>query len=137
MRMQITFPGGAAVDAEFKGHVIHTDQPVTAGGDNTAPAPFDLFLASIGTCAGYYAMRFCQHRQIDLDGLRVSLEPLRDPERGRIGTIRIEVEVPPEFPEKYHDALVRSIDQCAVKKHIVEAPEFEVEVKAPEMVPMT
>jgi len=137
MRMQISFPGGAAVDAEYKGHVIRTDQPLSAGGNDSAPAPFDLFLASIGTCAGYYAFGFCQHRQLATDGLRVTLEALRDPDRGRIGAVRIEVEVPPEFPQKYHDALVRAIDQCAVKRHIVEAPEFEVEVKTPELVPMT
>lgn len=137
MHMQISFPGGAAVDAEYKGHVIHTDQPVTAGGDDSAPAPFDLFLASVGTCAGYYALRFCQHRQLSTEGLRLTLEPMRDPERGRIDTLRIEVELPSDFPDKYHAALVRSIDQCAVKRHVVEAPHFEVAVKAPELAPMT
>ena len=50
MELTVTFPGGKKVNAEFKGFTIKTDQPQTNGGDGTAPSPFDLFLASIGTC---------------------------------------------------------------------------------------
>lgn len=126
--MEIRFPGGAAVDAELKGHTIHTDQPERAGGEDSGPTPFDLFLASIGTCAGYYAMTFCQQRDIELDGMKLRLEPVRDPERGRLSTIKLHLELPEGFPDKYRSAIVRSIDQCAVKRHIVEAPEFVTKV---------
>lgn len=127
--MEIRFPGGAAVDADFKGHTIRTDQPERAGGDDSGPAPFDLFLASIGTCAGYYAMMFCKQRDIELDGMKLRLEPVRDPERRRLSTIKLHLELPEGFPEKYRSAIVRSIDQCAVKRHIVEPPEFVTEVR--------
>ncbi len=126
--MEIRFPGGAAVDADFKGHTIRTDQPERSGGDDSAPAPFDLFLASIGTCAGYYAMMFCKQRDIELDGMKLRLEPVRDQERRRLSTIKLHLELPEGFPDKYRSAIVRSIDQCAVKRHIVEAPEFVTEV---------
>ncbi|MCP4660562.1 MAG: osmotically inducible protein OsmC [bacterium] len=124
--MEISFPGGMGVDSHFKGHTIHTDQPETAGGQDSGPAPFDLFLASIGTCAGFYAARFCEQRQIATGGLRVTLEPVRDQKMQRIGKIRIELKVPADFPEKYRKPLVRAVDQCAVKRHILEPPEFEV-----------
>jgi putative redox protein len=126
MLMEITSPGGARVEARFKGHTIATDQPVKAGGEDSAPAPFDLFLASIGTCAGYYAFQFCRQRDLPTDGLAVTLETVSDPERHRVGRIRIAVGLPEGFPEKYRPAILRSIDQCAVKRHIVDAPEFEV-----------
>ncbi len=126
MIMEVSFPGGAAVDAHFKGHTVHTDQPVKAGGADSGPAPFDLFLASIATCAGYYAARFCDQRRISTDGLAVTLEPIRDVERRRVGTLRLEVRLPPAFPDKYRKAIVRAVDQCAVKRHILEPPEFEV-----------
>ncbi len=126
MIMEVSFPGGAAIDAHFKGHSVRTDQPVKAGGGDTAPAPFDLFLASIATCAGYYVARFCDQRRIPTDGLGLTLEPIRDVERHRVGTIRLEVRLPPGFPDKYRPAIVRAIDQCAVKRHILEPPEFEV-----------
>ncbi len=122
--MEIRFPGGAAVDAVFKGHTIHTDQPERAGGGGTGPAPFDLFLASIGTCAGYYALAFCQQRGLSTDDLEISLALERDPERPRLSGIKIQVRLPDDFPEKYRSAIVRSIDQCAVKRHIQEPPEI-------------
>lgn len=126
MRMEMSFPGGLAVDATYHGQTIHTDQPVSAGGGGSGPAPFDLFLASIGTCAAFYALRFCQQRDLPTDELRVALETVRGD--GRIATVRLEVELPAAFPAKYHDAIVRAIDQCAVKRHVVEAPAFEVDL---------
>ncbi len=129
--MEMTFPGGLAVDARYRGHVVHTDQPERAGGGGTAAAPFDLFLASIGTCAGYYALAFCRQRDLPTAGLAVRLETIADPERHRIGRIRIEVELPAGFPEKYRAAILRAVDQCAVKRHILEPPEFVVEAVSP------
>jgi ribosomal protein S12 methylthiotransferase accessory factor len=88
----------------------------------------DLFLGSIATCAGFYAMRFCQSRDIATEGLAATLEPIRDPETRRIGRIRIELQLPPGFPDRYRRAILRAVDQCAVKRHILEPPEFVVEV---------
>ncbi len=122
--MEIRFPGGAAVDAVFKGHTVHTDQPEHAGGGDSGPAPFDLFLASIGTCAGYYALVFCQQRGLSTDDLAITLAFERDPERHRLAAIQIRVHLPDDFPEKYRSAILRSIDQCAVKRHLVEPPEI-------------
>lgn len=128
--MEITFPGGVAVDAHYRGHTIHTDQPVHAGGEDGGPAPFDLFLASIATCAGLYALRFCQQRDLSTAGLRVTMDLERG--EGRIAKLRLAVELPEGFPEKYHAAILRAVDQCAVKRHIVEPPEFEVVTVQPE-----
>ncbi len=126
MSMEITFPGGVAVNAEYRGHTIRTDQPERAGGGNTAPAPFDLFLASIGTCAGFFALRFCQERDIDTRDLTVTLDTERAPDGHGIGKIRIAVHLPTGFPDKYRKAILRAVDQCAVKRHIVEPPAFEL-----------
>ena len=125
MDMQITFPGGVAVNAQYGGYTVATDQPPPLGA-GTAPSPFALFLASLGTCAGFFALRFCQEREIDAADLRLGLTFERDPQSKRIGRIQIHVEPPTGFPEKYRAALARAIDQCTVKRHIVEPPEFEV-----------
>lgn len=124
--MEIRFPGGMAVSATFRGHRVLTDQPVRAGGGATGPPPFDLFLASIGTCVGLYALSFCQKRDIGTAGLGVTLEPIRDPAGGRIGSLRIRLTLPPGFPDKYRQAILRAVNQCAVKRHILEPPEFDV-----------
>ena len=124
---EVTFPGGVRVDAHFRGHVVHTDQPAPYGED-TAVAPFDLFLASMATCMGFYALRFCQERSISTDGLALTLATERDPERKRVRSVRVELRTPEGFPEKYESAIIRAMDQCAVKKAIAEPPEFELAV---------
>ena len=100
--------------------------PDTPAGGGTAPEPFDLFLASLGTCAGLYALRFCQQREIATQGLGLTLTTEKDSERKRLALVRLEIELPDGFPEKYHEALIRSVDQCAVKRHILAPPRFEV-----------
>ena len=130
--MEIEFPGGARVDALHDGFRIRTDQP-DAHGAASAPSPFDLFLASIGTCAGFYVLRFFQQRQLDTAGLALSVTPQRDPARKLVTSIRIEITLPPAFPEKYREAVLRAVDQCTVKRHLAEPPGFEVVVAAEEI----
>lgn len=115
--MVITFPGGKKVDAEFMGFTIKTDQHPRSGGEGSAPEPFTYFLSSIGTCAGIYVLGFCQSRDIPTDGVRI-IQRLHPNEKGMVGKIELLIEVPPEFPEKYHSAIVRAADMCAVKKFI-------------------
>jgi len=124
--MIITFEGGKKVNAEFKGFTIETDQSEYAGGEASAPEPFMLFLASIGTCAGIYVFSFCQSREIPTEGIRI-VQSHFPKETGRgIGKIVLTIEVPPGFPEKYRDAVVNAANLCAVKKHIQDPPVFEV-----------
>lgn len=124
--MIISFGGGKKVDADFRGFTIHTDQSPLSGGEGSAPEPFTLFLASIGTCAGVYVLSFCQNRDIPTDGIRL-VQAHYPKESGRgIGKIELTIELPSDFPEKYKDALVSAANLCAVKKHILEPPEFEV-----------
>jgi ribosomal protein S12 methylthiotransferase accessory factor len=126
MPMEMRFPGGVVVEAIHGGTTIRTDQPEKAGGGGSAPSPFDLFLASIGTCAGFYALRFCQERQLPTEGLSITMDWDRSPETRLITAIRIEVKLPEGFPEKYRGAILRAADQCAVKKHLVEPPKIEL-----------
>jgi ribosomal protein S12 methylthiotransferase accessory factor len=124
--MKITFPGGVAVNAEFGGFTVKSDQPVRAGGAGAAPSPFDLFLASLGTCAGFFALRFCQQRELPTEGLGLTLDVERNPDTHLPAKVRILIELPTDFPEKYRSAIIRATDQCAVKRSIADPPEFEV-----------
>lgn len=124
--IKVSFPGGKRVNAEYKGHTIVTDQPLYAGGEGKAPAPFDLFLASIATCAGFYVLSFCQSRDIPLRGASLDVRTFKSEETKRIEKVVIDILLPPEFPEKYSKAVIKSVDQCAVKEHILNPPSFEV-----------
>ncbi len=126
MEMEITFPGGARVDANFGDFNIQTDQPVQGGGDGSAPTPFATFLASIGTCAGIYVLGFCQKRGLKTEGIRLTQSLRTDPETGVLAGVDVDIEVPSDFPANYRDALVRVAEQCAVKKAIQAQPRFDV-----------
>jgi putative redox protein len=124
--MIVRFPGGKRVSAEYEGFTVQTDQPVEAGGQGSAPPPFDLFLASIGTCAGIYVKGYCDARGIDAKDLRIEMQVEREPDGKRVARLAIEIHLPPGFPEKHRDAVARAADLCAVKKHILHPPAFEI-----------
>jgi len=124
--IKVVFGGGLKIDALYHGHVIRTDQPVREGGEGAAPAPFDLFLASLATCAGYYALAFCIARRIPTEGLAVTLVTEKETGAKTIGRMTIRVGLPAGFPEKYRAAIVKAVDTCSVKAHITNPPVFEV-----------
>jgi len=126
MEMKISFPGGVTVQADYKGFSILSDQPEANGGTNSAPSPFDLFLAALGNCAGFFALRFCQQRQIDTTGLQLTLEGDWDAAAHRLAKVNITIHLPEGFPEKYRAAIIKATDQCAVKRAILDPPEFSV-----------
>jgi putative redox protein len=126
MEMEITFPGGARVDASFGGLSVKTDQPAQGGGSGSAPTPFATFLASIGTCAGIYVLGFCQQRGLPTKDIKIIQRMQSNPMTGLVGKISLDIQLPPDFPEKYKAAVIKSAEQCAVKKHLEHPPAFEV-----------
>ncbi len=128
MEMLIDFPGGSRVDAHFGNFTVPTDQPPAA----SAPMPFEIFLASIGTCAGIYVLGFCKQRGLPTEGLRIVQRSHTNPATGMVEQIDIEIQVPPTFPEKYIDSLIRSAELCKVKKHMEQPPKFNVTTQVTE-----
>lgn len=130
--MRITFPGGKKVNAEFGGTVIATDQPAAAGGEASAPSPYEYFLASMGTCAGIFVLSFCEERGISTQGLgltqRVEFAPSPEGKR-RLARLIIDIDLPEGFPEKYRNAIVKTAGLCSVKKAILDPPEFEINAR--------
>jgi len=123
MEMEIVFPGGARVDAHMGHLVVETNQ------DGTAPAPFGLFLASIGTCAGIYVLSFLNHRGLPTEGVKVVQRVFNNPATRMVDRVELDIVIPPTIPEKYHAALIRAADQCAVKKHLEQPPVFHVQTQ--------
>lgn len=130
MEMLIDFPGDSRVDAHFKDFTVPTDQPPEA----SAPSPFELFLASIGTCAGIYVLGFCQQRGVSTEGLKIRQHVHSNPANGLVEQIDLEILIPPTFPEKYRDSLIRSADLCKVKKHLEHPPTFHITTRVIESI---
>ncbi len=128
--VEIDFAGGKRIHAKIGNFTIETDQSVKYGGEASAPEPFDLFLASIATCAGIVAWNFCESRRLASEGLSMRMVCSRDPEKKRFSRMAIQVTLPPSFPEKYRAGIIRAMELCAVKRHITEAPEFVIELQS-------
>lgn len=126
MEIQVELSGGKKVAARFGHYRVETDQPVEDGGQGSAPAPFDLFLASLATCAGFFVQSFCQTRGIPTEEISLTQSATWDEELHRYGRIRIEIRLPPAFPERYRGAVVAAANQCTVKKYLQNPPELEV-----------
>lgn len=126
MDMMITFPGGKKVNAAYNGFTHKTDQPLVGGGENSAPSPFELFLASLGTCAGFYVLSFCQQRGIDEGEIEIRQSMDRDPQTHLITMVNMEIILPVTFPEKYRTAVIQAAQLCTVKKHLENPPKFNL-----------
>jgi putative redox protein len=134
MEIKITFPGGKKVNAEMGGVIIPTDQSVEDGGEGSAPSPFAYFLASLGTCAGIYVLSFCQQRDIATEGMSLSQRMEFDVDgsgKRRLSRVTLDIMLPPGFPEKYRNAVVKTAELCTVKKVISDPPEFVITTLMP------
>ena len=128
--LEISLPGGRRVDARIGQHVIHTDQPLDNGGSDTAASPFEMFLASIGTCAGIFVQGFCAARKIPFENIRIH-ERVQLDEHGVMQGVELDIQLPPDFPERYREAVVQVVEQCSVKKAIAAQPKFTVRTVTP------
>lgn len=122
--LTVTLPGKLRVVARIGPHEIATDQSPASGGDGFAPEPFDLFLASLATCAGAYVASFCRQRGIPTEGISLRQSWERDEDR-RLSRMLLEIDLPPSFPEKYRTAVLRAAEHCSVTKALVEPPIIE------------
>jgi ribosomal protein S12 methylthiotransferase accessory factor len=123
--LYVTFPGSKRVDVAFEGGLVHTDQSPAHGGEGSAPEPFDLFLAALAACAGTYVLGFCQARGIATDGIHLTQENLFD--EGKLREVKLAIDLPPEFPEKYVTAVRAAAAGCKIKKLLSDPPSVLVE----------
>lgn len=126
MEIMVDLPGGSRVDAHFDTFTVKTDQPVAFGGDNSAPSPFEVFLASLATCAGFYVLGFCKSRGIASEGIRLIQKAERNPDNKMASKISLDIQLPETFPKQYFSAVIRAAESCLVKKHLENPPAFEI-----------
>jgi ribosomal protein S12 methylthiotransferase accessory factor len=130
MDIEVFFEEGAKVNARMGKHIIKTDQKAHGGGEDSAPAPFDYFLASLATCAGIYVKVFCDNRGIDSSGIRITQKHRNNPLSRKLSGIDLEIFLPEDFPEKYRDAVIKAADRCAVKRVLKDPPEISIQTIA-------
>jgi putative redox protein len=128
MEMEIRFPGGKKVEASFDEYTVKTDQPVSDGGTGSAPSPFDLFLASIGTCTGYYVLSFCQKNNIPMQNITLKASMERNEKTHLVEHCNFTINVPNDFPKKYTNAMIKAAEVCTVKRNLQNPPKIDINV---------
>ncbi len=129
MKMEVNLEQGFLFKAQCSGHEVAADQPEKEGGTNKAMTPSELFVASLGTCIGVYAVRFCKRHNLPTEGMKVFLDwtVVKDP--WRIGSIKAELHYPHDIPDPEKKGLLRMAEACFVHETILHKPEVVIDLK--------
>ncbi|WP_461209796.1 OsmC family protein [Desulfocurvus sp. DL9XJH121] len=125
--LDITYEDGMRMVVNVDGHAVATDMPVAKGGQDTAANPFLLFLAGLTSCSALFARKFCTERDIPTEGLAVrGVCEVGDPTC--LEGMTLQLTLPEGFPEKYRKAIVKAVEQCPVKKTVLNPPAIETKI---------
>jgi putative redox protein len=126
--MSVSWIDGLQLAVEVRKHKIFSDQPADEGGKDQGITPTEMFIASLGTCMGYYAARFCQRHKMQMTGLKVYLAWDYAERPHRIGTITVRVNVPGEWDPGLKERLHKVIEGCTVHQSIIVPPKIHIEI---------
>jgi len=133
MEVSASFSKGSQFIVKARGHEVVCDQPANNGGEDTGMTPPEFLLASLATCAGYYAVQYLKTRHLDASGVTVKVTAEKAAQPARLGSFRIEVTVPP-VEERHHAALLRAVKGCIVHNTLLGLPSIDIALFAPESV---
>ena len=129
MKMEVSPEQGFLFKATCDGHEVMADQHEKEGGTDLAMTPSELFIASLGTCIGVYAVRFCKRHNLPTEGMKVFLDWSIAKDPVRIGSIKAELHYPHNIPETEKKGLLRMAEACFVHETILHKPEIVIELK--------
>lgn len=130
MELTVNYLGNVQFEAETRGHKLICDQPYENKGDDDGMTPPELLLASLATCAGYYAVEYLKARNLPKEGLRVGISAEKAKNPARLGKFVINVEAPELTDPQHVEGVRRSVEKCLIKNTLLVAPEIEVGIRA-------
>jgi len=128
MEVKVTHIDQVKFAIHSRSHSILCDQPGDNGGADCGMTPPELMLASLGSCAAFYAVQYLRARNLDDHGVAVSVtaEKLKQP--ARLGDFRIHVSCPVELTEEQEQGLMRSVHHCLIHNTLLNPPEIKIEL---------
>jgi uncharacterized OsmC-like protein len=124
--VHVSHLGGDRFDIQVGGHTIRVDQPVRNGGDDTAPTPTELLVASLASCVAFYARRFLGRHGLSTDGLTVDAAYELADRPARVASMDLKLTVPPSTPEARLRALLAVATHCTVHNTLTEPPAIAI-----------
>lgn len=128
MEVSVEHLGSVQFEIRARSHVIVSDQPVEFGHDEGMTPP-ELFLASLGSCAGFYAAQYLRKHRLATQGtkVRVTADKVKDP--ARIDNFRIEVEVSGELSDEHRAGVEEAVHHCLIHNTLLHPPKIQIEIK--------
>jgi uncharacterized OsmC-like protein len=123
--------GEVQFEAKARNHTILCDQPLENGGFDEGMTPPEFLLASLGTCAGYYAVQYMKARHLPMEGLRIRTTAGKAKAPARLTDFRVEVECPHGLDERHREGILRAVHACLIHNTLLHPPRIDVEVTAP------
>jgi putative redox protein len=132
MEIKIEHLGSLQFQRKTRGHCIVSDQPVEQGGYDEGMTPPELFLASIGSCAGYYPAQYLRKHKLAAAGtvVRVTCDKVKEPVP-RMDNFKIELEAPVELSAKHRQGLHEAVEHCLVHNTLLHTPKISIQVESP------
>lgn len=124
--MSVSYSSGDRFTAAVRGHEIHVDQPVSDGGEDSAPTPVELLVASLTTCVAHYARRYLKRHDLPTDGLAVDAEWEIVTGPARLGPVTIVLTVPAGVPDERLEALLKMASHCTVHNTLAQGLEVRI-----------
>lgn len=129
--LRVEHRGGDKFDITVRGHVVRVDQPVKDRGEDTAPTPTELFIASLASCVAFYARRYLARHDLPTDGLAVEATFEMGSKPARVAGIDLRLIVPEGVPAERLDALLAVASHCTVHNTLVTTPEVSITLAEP------
>ena len=130
MEVLVEHLGGVQFEIKARQHKVVSDQLAENGGFDEGMTPPEFFLASLGSCAGFYAAQYLRKNKLATEGttVHVTADKAKDP--ARLDNFRIEVEVPAELSDKDREGVERSVHHCLIHNTLLNPPKITIDVKA-------
>ena len=128
MDIRVTQVDRFKFSVKARSHSIVCDQPFENGGEDAGMTPPELLLASLGTCAEFYAVQYLRTRKIDDHGVEVTVTAEKLLQPARLGNFRIHVTCPVELSAEQIEGLRRSVHHCLIHNTLLSPPSIEIEL---------
>jgi uncharacterized OsmC-like protein len=129
MEINVEHLGSVQFQIKTRGHSIVCDQPVEQGGFDEGVTPPELLLASLGSCAAYYAAQYLRKHKLAIDGtrVRVTCDKVKEP-FARLDNFVVEVDAPVELSSEQRHGVQEAIEHCLVHNTLLHKPRIALQV---------
>ena len=130
MEVVAEYNGGTRFAVAARGHRAICDQPPDNGGADSGMTPPEFLLASLATCAGFYAAQYLNARQLPAQGLRVTVAAEKALHPARLAAFHIEVHTG-ELDPRHEAGLLRAVKSCLIHATLGAPPAIDIAICTP------